>query len=325
MAIWQVSAGDYGRHFHDVFLNYGVALIGPGDPGEWTPERLDEEFEGSYVRRFANEMEDNDVLVLREGRSIIRAVGKVSGEYMYLNQFDDVNGWNLQHCRRVHWYEHDLPHIFNQDVFGAIPRRFSRVYNQDVVDFVNEYVEENLPDEPNNALPELPVAEPELSDLPPNWRNVQELVNQIREFLRAYNSEPNQFGEESILEDESVAHFVVPFLRALGWSNLNIAVKWRRIDVSVFDALPRNSANCRFVIEVKRLYTGIEDALRQAKGYALANDIMGDNKFLVVTDGIRYRLYTTNDDDPTQIAYANLGCLKESHLDLFERMKFCEE
>ena len=49
------------------------------------------------------------------------------------------------------------------------------------------------------------------------------------------------------------------------------------------------------MIEVKRLYSGIEgDALSQARGYALDNNIMGDNKYIVVTDGIRYRLFTSN-------------------------------
>ena len=104
MAIWQVSAGNYGRYYHDVFLKYGIALIGPGNPGEWTPEQSDEKYEGSYVRRFASEMKYKDVLVLRDGQSTIRAVGKVSCNYEYLNQFADVNGWYLQHCRQVHWH-----------------------------------------------------------------------------------------------------------------------------------------------------------------------------------------------------------------------------
>ena len=323
MTIWQVSAGDYGRYYHDVFLDYGVALIGPGNPGEWTPERRDEEFKGSYVRRFAEEIQHGDVLVLRQGRAMIRAVGKVSDKYEYFDQFDDVNGWDLQHGRRVRWYE--FQHNFDQDVFGTSPRRFSRVYVQDVVNFVNEFVEDSQNEWQNDLphLPNLPDKEPELSDLPPNWRNVQELVDQIRSFLDEYNNEMNQFGEEALSEDESIAHFVVPLLRALGWPILNIAVQWRRIDVSVFGKLPRTPENCRFVIEVKQLYSGIEgEALGQARGYALDNDIMGDNQYIVVTDGIRYRLFSANDgDDPTQIAYANLEHLRKSHLRLFERMK----
>lgn len=312
--MWQVSAGEYGRYYHDVFLNFGVALIGPGNPGEWNHEQPDEIFEGPYVQWFAEEMQHGDVLVLRQGNSIIRAVGIVSGEYEYLEQFDDVNGWDLQHCRRVHWYE--CPHNFGRAVFGTNPRRFSQVHVQDVVDYVNE----NLPFVPNNDLPNLPDIEPELEQLPPNWQNLRELVDQTRFFLYEYNNEANQFGEEVLSENETIAHFVVPFLRALGWPNLNIAVQWRRIDVSVFENLPRTPENCRLVIEVKRLYSGIQgNALQQARSYALENEIVGDNQYLVVTDGIRYELFDA--DGANQIAYANLEQLRESHLDLFENIQ----
>jgi hypothetical protein len=44
-------------------------------------------------------------------------------------------------------------------------------------------------------------------------------------------------------EDELIAHFVVPFLRTLGWPPERIAVKWRYIDVAVFQALPRIPEN----------------------------------------------------------------------------------
>jgi len=40
-------------------------------------------------------------------------------------------------------------------------------------------------------------------------------------------------------EDELVAHFVVSFLRSLGWAQERIAEKWRYMDVAVFAALPR--------------------------------------------------------------------------------------
>lgn len=320
MPIWQVPANNEGWHYHDVFLKYGVALIGPGNPGEWTHEQPDEIYRGSFVRRFANEMQPEDVLVLREGRSTIRAVGYVIGEYEYLEQFDGVNGWDLQHCRRVHWHELPNPHDVGRAVFST---RFSGVQDPDVVDFVNEFIE-NLPVPPNYVLPDLPEIEPELTRLLPNLQNVQELVAQIREFLDAYGNEVNNFGEEELSENETIAHFVVPFLRALGWPILNIAVEWRKIDITVFNQLPRTPENCRLVIEVKRLYSGIaKDAFDQARRSALDNDIIGEDRYIVVTDGIRYRLFKTNEGaegEPNEIAYANLENLKESHIHLFGKL-----
>jgi hypothetical protein len=105
-------------------------------------------------------------------------------------------------------------------------------------------------------------------------------------------------------------------LRALGWPVERIAVKWRYVDVSVFRALPRNPQNVHFIIEAKRLGAGVEGALEQAKGYL---DALGIARDIVVTDGIRYRMYAAGSFTP--IAYANLARLKRSALNLFERIK----
>src|SRR5258708_39543508 len=98
--IWQISAGPASRSYVDVFLQYGVALVGPGDAGPWTPARDDGEFEGGFVRRFASELAVGDVLVLRTGLATVAAIGLVAGAYEDENAFDDVNGWGLQHMRR---------------------------------------------------------------------------------------------------------------------------------------------------------------------------------------------------------------------------------
>ena len=118
-SIWQVSVGPTDRSYANQFLKYGVALIGPGYSGPWRPERSDEEFEGGFVRRFASELHAGDVLLLRTGLSTICAVGLVACEYQYLQQFDDVNGWPLQHGRRVRWCPLPEPYDFGRPVFGA--------------------------------------------------------------------------------------------------------------------------------------------------------------------------------------------------------------
>ena len=119
------------------------------------------------------------------------------------------------------------------------------------------------------------------------------------------------------MEDELVAHCVVPFLRALGWPIERIAVKWRNIDVCVFSALPRIPEHCDYLIEAKRLGSGVEGALEQAIGYVSA---LGVQRDVVVTDGIRYRMYEASKDF-APVAYANLVHLKQSSLNLFERMR----
>ena len=69
-AVWQVSGGPASRAYADVFLKHGVALIGPGDAGPWTTARPDDAFEGGFVRRFAAEVAEGDVLFLEPARRV---------------------------------------------------------------------------------------------------------------------------------------------------------------------------------------------------------------------------------------------------------------
>src|SRR5258708_11791333 len=99
--VWQVSAGPASRSYTDVFLKHGVALIGPGDAGLWSHERYSYDFALlGFVGRFAEEIAVGDIVLLRTGAATISAVGIVASEYLYLEVFDDVNGWDLQHARR---------------------------------------------------------------------------------------------------------------------------------------------------------------------------------------------------------------------------------
>ncbi len=310
--VWQLAAGQASRPYADVFLKYGVGLIGPGDAGPWKPERDDDEFEGGFVRRFASEVQVGDVFLLRTGISKICAVGIVASDYLYLNQFDDVSGWDLQHARRVRWCKLPQEHTFTTPVFGANPTRCSRTWNTEVVDFADRFLNSPPTHWQTAALPELPAEEPPLEDVPTALQGLVAAANDLVPLLW----DRQTFGEHPS-EDELIAHFVVPFLGALGWPPERIAVKWRYIDVAVFRALPRTPENCHLVIEAKRLGAGVEGALEQAKGYVEA---LGTPRDVVVTDGIRYRMYSCQSAfEP--IAYANLGRLKKSAAELFARMK----
>ncbi|MDQ7828228.1 MAG: hypothetical protein QN119_08435 [Armatimonadota bacterium] len=317
--IWQLAAGQASRPYADVFLKYGVGLIGPGDAGPWKPERDDDEFEGGFVRRFASEVQIGDVFLLRTGISRICAVGIVASDYLYLNQFDDVNGWDLQHARRVRWCKLPQEHTFTTPVFGANPTRCSRTWNDEVTDYADRFLNSPPTHWQTVALPDLPAEEPPLEDVPAALQGLVAAANDLVPLLW----DRQAFGEHPS-EDELIAHFVVPFLGALGWPPERIAVKWPclpagrgYIDVALFRALPRTPENCHLVIEAKRLGAGVEGALEQAKGYVEA---LGTPRDVVVTDGIRYRMYSCQSAfEP--IAYANLGRLKKSATELFARMK----
>lgn len=311
-SIWQLAGGPSSRPYADVLLQHGIGLIGPGDAGPWKPERDDNEFEGGFVRRFATEVQTGDVVLLRIGISTIRAVGLVASEYLYLPQFDDVNGWDLQHARRVRWSELPKEYSFGSSVFGANPPRLSKVGNVEVLDYAERFVQSPPIYWQTATLPELPVEESALEDIPTYLQDIFALVHD----LYGLYWDRQAFGDHPT-EDELVAHYVVPFLQKLGWPVERIAVKWKYIDVCVFKKLPRSPENCHFIIEAKRLGAGVEEALEQAKGYLEA---IGVVRHVVVTDGIRYRMYNA-ENDFAPMAYANLARLKQSALELFSYMK----
>jgi hypothetical protein len=310
--VWQISAGPASRSYADVFLKHGVALIGPGDAGRWTPERDDGEFEGGFVRRFASEAAGGDVFLLRTGIATIAAVGLVADEYQYVNAFDDVNGWDLQHARRMRWCPLPLEHVFAGTAFGANPPRCSRVWNVEILDFAERFLKSPPTHWQTAPLPQLPAEEPPLDAVP---AVLEGLVAQAADLVPLLQ-DPQAFGDFPS-EGELIAHFVVPFLRAFGWPPERIAVQWRRIDVAVFRALPRTPESCHLVIEAKRLGAGVEGALEQAKGYVEA---LGVPRDVIVTDGVRYRMYAGGRGfEP--MAYANLARLKRPASALFARVQ----
>jgi hypothetical protein len=310
--VWQISAGPVSRAYTDVLLKHGVALIGPGDAGPWTPERDDDEFEGGFVRRFASEVANGDVVLLRTRIATIAAVGLVASDYQYANAFDDVNGWDLQHVRRVRWCRLPEEHAFASTVFGANPRRCSRVWNEEVLDFADRFLKSPPTHWQTAPLPELPIEEPALDEVPGVLAGLVAAAADLVPLLQ----DRQAFGEAPS-ENELIAHFVVPFLRALGWPPERIAVQWRRIDVAVFRALPRTPESCHLLIEAKRLGAGVEGALDQAKGYVEA---LGVPRDVIVTDGVRYRMYSgARGFEP--VAYANLARLKRPAAALFARMQ----
>jgi len=239
-------------------------------------------------------------------------VGLVAGDYLYVNAFDDVNGWDLQHARRVRWCRLPDEHRFGGAAFGANPPRCSRVWSEDAVDFAERFLNSPPTHWQLAALPELPAEEPPLDEVPDA---VQGIVAQAADLVPLLQDR-QAFGEQPS-EDELIAHFVVPFLRALGWPPERIAVKWRYVDVAVFRALPRTPENCHLVIEAKRLGAGVEGALEQAKGYVEA---LGVPRDVIVTDGIRYRMYA-GERGFAPVAYANLARLKQPAAELFGRMQ----
>lgn len=312
-AIWQIAGGPVDRPFFEVFFRHGVGLIGSGDPGPWRPERPDEDYaDDGLVRRFASEPDIGDIVLLRSGLATIIGIGVVAGGYQYFGQFDDVNGRDLQHARRIRWFQLPQPYRFGSKVFGANPPRFSRVWVKEGIEYAISFISSPPTAWQQSALPALPAEVPEIDPVPVE---LQTLVAKAKDLVGLY-WDRKRFGDLPS-EHELVTHFVIPFLRALGWAPEQIAVEWKNVDVALFAVLPRSPENCRFIIEAKRLGAGVEGALEQAKSYVTS---LGVQRDVVVTDGIRYRMYScASGFQPT--AYANLIRLKQSSIKLFDLLK----
>jgi len=313
--IWQIGSGNADRCYADTFLKYGVALVGPGDPGPWSAERGDDEYEGPFVRYLAQDLKKGDVLVLRKGMYRLCAIGVVANDdYIYLEQFDDLNGWDLQHARRVRWFP--LPEEVEITDLAFTQKRLTRAGDR-VAALVRPFLSTpplSWPSWHVSPLPALPPLELALETVPPPLRGI---VMELEGLYPLFWS-TDSFGDHPS-EDELIVHVIVPLLRALGWPAELVAVKWRYADIAVFRTLPRSPENCAFVIEAKRLGSGDQAALVQAMGYA---DGLGLSKAdIVVTDGVRYSLHS-RDHGFARTAYANLIRPKEGSKVLFDRMVY---
>ena len=103
--------------------------------------------------------------------------------------------------------------------------------------------------------------------------------------------------------------FVVPFLRALGWTPQKMAVEWNHVDIALFSNLPRKDDNLTVVVEAKRRGNSCLTAKSQAEEYARSK---GCDR-LIVTDGIRFGIFGKIDERFQLISYLNITRLRNSY------------
>lgn len=305
--VWQIAAGTSDRTYSDEFIRYGVALLGPGDIGNWN--ELSKKPKDTRLRSFVNDPIEGDIIVLRKGIRKISAVGTIASAYQYLQQFDDVMGWDLQHARRVRWKMLEREHEFSSPVFGSNPLSFSATNKEDVIELASTVVASEPSGWRTAVLPRLPELEGDLLEIPPS---VQPIVAEILD-LYAQFWDKDRYGPIPS-EHEMLAHFTIPLVKSLGWKTECIGIEWKHIDAVLFRELPRKPENVSIIVEAKRTDTALESAFDQAKAYADKLMITPD---ILLTDGIRYRLF---DNKCNPIAYANLSRLKTSASRLFEAL-----
>jgi hypothetical protein len=334
--IWQVAAGDGDRSYADLCLNWEVVLNGPGAVGPWPDcrERLASQATARKVTdiaRFFDAMRDGDIVVLRFGTSDIYGVGQVVGdEPVWSDAFDDVDGWDLQFVRRVRWFWRCDRH----GVEGK-PKRFP-TYTLKLGDTVQEMTsptvrewiaavcQESQPPDGRElvALPDDATIRPldpsqvgeYLFDHGVAAHSIAALTAQMDDLVRI----AKWYGRSSLepSEHETVAYLVVPLLRALGWTPQKMAVEWNRVDVALFESLPRQDSNLTVCVEAKRLHQSCLTAAGQAAEYAKAPG-RGKCQRLIVTDGTRYGVHVRDDQrggfSTYPAAYLNLTQMRPAY------------
>jgi len=119
---WQVAAGSAGRDYSTLFLKFGMAFVG-GDTQIATME----------------EVEEGDIVVLKQGTQKILAAGKVihkNGKHNgcadkeWLRDFD---GWDLQAYCYVDWKQPDQP-VAIDGLTRATIQRLHQQKHKDVAD-----------------------------------------------------------------------------------------------------------------------------------------------------------------------------------------------
>lgn len=320
--IWQQACGDTDRNYSKVCFDWDVILNGPGNCGKY-PECIEVLNEWHWVssrkitdiKRFAAEMMNGDIVILRLGTNTILGVGEVIGNYEWSESFGDVDGWDLQHVRRVRWLWNgiDSPKHFEtytlkqgdttQEMTSEIVKEWVRSLNFKDEELTREIIE--LPGYGKKVLPE-DIAE-YLYEQGVSSNSIELLMNEFNELKRIAKWYQ---GKEAPSEFETVAYLVVPILRAIGWTPQKMAIEWNKVDLALFDQLPRRNENLSIVVEAKKKGNSCLTAKSQAQGYAEGKV---NCKRLIVTDGLRYGVYLKKEREYKLYAYFNLTDLKDSY------------
>lgn len=320
--IWQVGAGDTEHSYGKIFVKYDLMAIGPGDDGLYDEKKY--AYLGDIrnsIHRFYQNAKKNDIVILRLGTSRVLAVGLIADDKPSLMQeFGDVDGWHLQHVRRVRWLpgsEKEFP----LRTLGGQVRTFAGVNVHIVQNWIKNIgvSRESL----QRELKRLPKESTTISDkklgeqlflegLPSEYiDNLIVRLESIRRVASWYENEEKQpKGRPS--EQETITYLVMPLLSALGWSHQTTAIEWRNVDIALFEQMPSDDATLSCVIEVKSLNRSVFSSLGQAKDYATGK---GRNhcKRLVVTDGIRYAYFKKRANDFELCAYLNIQRMRKEY------------
>jgi hypothetical protein len=319
--VWQVGAGDTDRNYGNVCLKYDVMVVGPGRPGPYTEELYAEAGDiKNSIRRFYEAVK-GDIVLLRIGTGEVLAVGEIVDENpLWLEAFGDVDGWDLQHTRRVRWFENSEK-SFPSQTFGTRARTFAGVGSESIHRWLAQLQISSsarqrkiskLPSPGNRLDTEELAARLFIEGLGSEY--VDRLVSVLGSIQRVaawyQNKSKRPAGRPS--ESETICYLVIPLLFSLGWSEQTCAVEWKHVDVALFAKMPSTDETLACVVEAKLLGRSVFNPYGQAISYATQTGREACTR-LIVTDGIRYVLHRSVKEKFQVEAYLNILEMRDSY------------
>jgi hypothetical protein len=319
--VWQVGAGDTNRNYGDICLKYDVMIVGPGRSGPFTEELYADAGDiKNSIRRFYGATK-GDIILLRIGTGEILAVGELADEEpQWLEAFGDIDGWDLNHVRRVRWFTNSR-RSFPSKTLGGQVRTFAGVGASVIHSWLDGLkVSRASHERPLAALPN-PGKRLDTKELAERLfieglgseyvDRLTSVLGSIQRVAAWYQNETKKpTGRPS--ESETVCYLVIPLLFSLGWSEQTCAVEWNHLDVALFKKMPSTDETLECVVEAKLLGRSVFNPAGQARDYAKRTGREGCTR-LVVTDGIRYVLHRSVEEEFKVEAYLNILEMRDSY------------
>jgi hypothetical protein len=326
--LWQIDGGKKINSYVRFFLEWDVIAIGPGRRGKWPACGRKVILADGYsaqtincLERFYNEVKPGHLVVLKTGTDTAYGVGEIVEEnVLWLDDFGDVDGRDLEHVRRVRWlWKYDsVPMVFPE--LSLHWGSFQHLNSPGVEHWLR-------------TLPEPTVSE-QLVKLPPSCidgrqyrpsdfvqvadflfdegisaKSIDELAAKFAELQRIANWYYRS-KKLSPSKYETLAYLVVPLLRALGWTPQRMAMEWESLDIALFTRTPRSNKNFTVAVEVMKIGESCLNAYTILGLYALQSG-REHCRQLIVTDGLRYVVFRRDESvstfNPDPIAYLNLA------------------
>lgn len=305
---WQVAAGGEGREYSNAFLRYGLAFAG-------NPQRSAMEL-----------VQPGDILLLKRGLSVVRAVGRAVerngkcvgyGDRPWLRDFD---GWDLPSYCNVEWHIPAEP----VQTSGLTRATIQGVNQPHLVELANSVLRTVPPstDIAPDPPPTCSVEDPEILDFliregmrPAQAEDLTSAFRRIRLLATYYHKNCHW---PDVREHETRTFLIMPLLLALGWAEqqikIELGVSGGRVDVACFTRPYRrderrraNDEDCVLLLESKDFSSGLNYAPDQAKGYAAH---FPSCQVVVVSNGYCYKTYLRTEGGFSLSPAAYLNVLK---------------